>query len=59
MVGASMAVLDAAVVCTVNTVVPFPPLVMVTFDRFRPHVGRLGAPVCEAVSAQLIFIVPE
>jgi hypothetical protein len=57
--GASMAVLDAAVVRTVNTVVPLPPLVTVTLVGLRLHVGKLCAPAGEAVSVQLRFIVPE
>ena len=58
-VGASIAVVDAAVVFTVSTVDPVPPVVIVTLVGLRPHVGRLCAPVGELASVQLIFIVPE
>jgi hypothetical protein len=57
--GESIAVLDAAVVRTVNTVVPLPPLVTVTLAGLRLHVGKLWAPAGELVSVQLRFIVPE
>jgi hypothetical protein len=53
-----MAVVVAAVVFTVKTVVPLPPGMIVTLVGLKPQVGRLCALVGEPVSVQLKFIVP-
>jgi hypothetical protein len=49
----------AVVVCTVNTVVPLLPEVIVMLAGFKLQVGRLFAPPGEFVRLQLRFIVPE
>jgi hypothetical protein len=57
--GLFRAVVDAAVVLTVKTVVAVPPEAIRTLDGFRLHVGRLTAPDGELVREQLKFSVPE
>jgi hypothetical protein len=58
-VGRARAVVEAAVVFTVNVVVPLPPEAMVTLAGFSAQVGRLSAPAGELVREQIKFIVPE
>ena len=53
------AVVEAAVVFTVKTVVAFLPEVTVTVIGLRLQVGRLTAPEGEPVSEQVKFSVPE
>ena len=49
----------AVVVCTVKTVAPLLPEVIVMLAGFKLQVGRLCAPLGELVRVQLSFIVPE
>jgi len=49
----------AVVVCTVKTVAPLLPEVIVMLAGFKLQVGRLCAPVGELDSVQISFIVPE
>lgn len=57
--GSRRAVVEAAVVFTVKTVVPVPSDAIVTLAGFKLQVGRLCAPVGLPVRAQVRFIVPE
>jgi len=49
---------DAAIVLTVSTLVPVPPVAMATLVGFMMQVGRLCAPVGDVVRAQVRFRVP-
>ena len=49
---------DAAIVLTVSTLVPVPPVAMATLVGFMVQVGRLCAPVGDVVRAQVRFRVP-
>jgi hypothetical protein len=57
--GLAIAVVLAAVVFIVKTLVPLPPAVRVTAAGTRVHVGRLLAPDGEVVSVQVRLTVPE
>jgi hypothetical protein len=57
--GALRAVVEAAVVFTVKTVVAFPPEITVTVSGLSPQVGRLTAPDGEPVKEQVRSSVPE
>jgi hypothetical protein len=58
-VGLIRAVVEAAVVFTVKTVVALPPEAIVTLAGLRLQVGRLTAPDGELVSEQTRSNVPE
>jgi hypothetical protein len=55
----TIALPDAAVVYTVKTVLPLPPVAIVTLAGFKLQVGGLCAPAGDPVSVQVIFRVPE
>lgn len=57
--GLAIAVLLAALVVTVKTLVPLPPAVRVTVGGARVQVGRLLAPAGDVVSVQVRSTVPE
>ena len=57
--GRTSALVAAAVVFTVKTVVPLPPDVTVTLAGFKLQTGRFCAPAGDPVRVQVMFMVPE